>query len=140
MATVDLTEDTFEATITGHDLVVVDWWAPWCGPCHVFAPVFEAASRRHDDVVFAKVDTQANRALATAAGIRSIPTLMVFRQHRLVRTRTGTLPGPALDALLDEVRALDPSPAGDVGDRPPYGVGDGRPHPPRAAVQMEEEP
>jgi len=107
MATVELTEATFEETITGNDIVLVDWWASWCGPCRMFAPVFEAAAGRNDDLVFAKVNTEAESRLAASAGIMSIPTLMVFRDQVLVFSQPGALPGPALDDLIAKVRALD---------------------------------
>ena len=107
MATIDLTDATFQDTVAGNDIVLVDWWAAWCGPCRRFAPVFEAASEENGDIVFAKVDTDANRALAGAAGIRSIPTLMAFRDQILVYSQAGALPPEALDDLIGQVRALD---------------------------------
>jgi len=107
VATLDLAEATFEAAVTENDLVLVDWWASWCGPCRAFGPVFEAASEEHSDIVFAKVDTEAEPRLAAAAGIMSIPTLMAFREGVLVFSQPGALPGPALADLIAQVRALD---------------------------------
>ena len=107
MGVLELTESTFDAAVSDSDVLVVDWWAAWCGPCRMFAPVFEAAAGRHADIVFAKVDTDANPALSSAAGIRSIPTLMVFRDGVLVFSQPGALPAAALDELIADVRALD---------------------------------
>jgi thioredoxin 1 len=104
---IELTESTFDPTIAENDIVLVDWWASWCGPCRMFAPIFEEASTRHEDIVFAKVDTEANRALSSAAGIMSIPTLMVFREQVLVFSQAGALPAAALEDLIAQVRALD---------------------------------
>ncbi|WP_404463663.1 thioredoxin [Micrococcus antarcticus] len=107
MATADLTLDAFGSTVSENDTVLVDFWASWCGPCRQFAPVFEAASEKHEDVVFAKVDTEAEQQLAAMAGITSIPTLMAFRGGVLVFSQAGALPGSALDQLLEQVKGLD---------------------------------
>ena len=107
MSVVNLTADTFEETVKDNDIVLVDFWAAWCGPCRMFAPVFEKASEVHTDVVFGKVDTEAERVLAAQAGISSIPTLMIFRENALVFAEPGALPGPALEELIGAVRALD---------------------------------
>ncbi|HTN99859.1 MAG TPA: thioredoxin [Microthrixaceae bacterium] len=107
MATIELTSETFDATVTGNPIVLVDWWASWCGPCRAFAPVFESAAERNSDLVFAKVDTEANQDLAGAAGIQSIPTLMIFREDVLVFSQPGALPEAALDDVIAQVRALD---------------------------------
>jgi thioredoxin 1 len=107
VGTIELTEATFEETITDNDIVLVDWWASWCGPCKMFAPIFEEAANKHDDIVFAKVDTEAQQQLAGAAGIMSIPTLMVFRENVLLFNQAGALPAAALDDLITQVRAID---------------------------------
>ncbi|HVV37794.1 MAG TPA: thioredoxin [Acidimicrobiales bacterium] len=107
MSTVALSAETFEPTIRDNDIVLVDWWASWCGPCRMFAPVFEAAAVKNDDIVFGKIDTEAEQALAGAAGIRSIPTLMLFREGVLLFSQPGALPAAALDDLIAQARALD---------------------------------
>ena len=107
MATVALTKDTFEDTVTDNDIVLVDWWADWCGPCKQFAPTYDASSEKHDDVVFGKIDTEDQRELATAAGIQSIPTLMAFRDGILLFNQPGALPGEALEEVIRQVKALD---------------------------------
>ncbi|MFT3662286.1 MAG: thioredoxin [Gordonia sp. (in: high G+C Gram-positive bacteria)] len=107
MSTIDLTGESFEKTILENEIVLVDFWASWCGPCRQFAPTFEAASESNADVVFGKVDTEAEQQLAAAASIRSIPTLMVFKKGNLVFNEAGALPPQALDSLIEQVKALD---------------------------------
>jgi thioredoxin 1 len=107
VATVELTEATFDPTVNADGIVLVDLWAEWCGPCKMFGPVFEAASEAHGDIVFAKVDTDAEQRLAGALGIRSIPTLIAFREGVLVFQQAGALPGPALEQVIGAVRDLD---------------------------------
>ncbi len=107
MATIDLGAANFESTVTSNDIVLVDFWASWCGPCRMFAPVYEKASAAHPDIVFGKVDTEAEQALAGAARITSIPTLMAFKGGTLVFSQPGALPAAALEELITEVRGLD---------------------------------
>lgn len=107
MATQDLTAAQFNDTILNNDIVLVDFWASWCGPCRAFAPTFTKASENHPDVVFAKVDTEAEQELAQAAEIRSIPTLMAFKNGKLVFNQAGALPPPALEQLIQQVKDFD---------------------------------
>ncbi len=107
MATVELTQENFESTIRGNPMVIVDFWAPWCGPCKGFAPVYEKASETHPDVVFAKVNTDEQQELAGAFNIRSIPTLMVFRERIILFQQAGALPGNALEQVITQAKALD---------------------------------
>ncbi len=107
MATVELTKDNFEQTVNGSPIVIVDFWAPWCGPCRGFAPVFEKASESHPDVVFAKVNSDEQQELAGAFNIRSIPTLMVFRENVILFQQAGALPGQALEQVLTQAKSLD---------------------------------
>ncbi|HEU0192074.1 MAG TPA: thioredoxin [Mycobacterium sp.] len=107
MATQDITAAQFNETITGNEIVLVDFWASWCGPCRAFAPTFAASAEKHPDIVFAKVDTEAEQQLAAAAEIRSIPTLMAFKQGKLVFNQAGALPPAALEHLVQQVRDLD---------------------------------
>lgn len=107
MATVALNKDNFTQTITDNETVIVDFWAEWCGPCRTFAPTFEQASEKYDDIVFAKVDTDAEIELAQAFGIQSIPTLMVFRDQIILYAQPGALPEPVFEDLIGKVREVD---------------------------------
>ena len=107
MATIDATRDNFEGLITGNDIILVDFWAPWCGPCRQFAPVYESLAEENEDIVFAKVNTEEERELAGHFQIRSIPTLMVFREQIGIFSQAGALPGHALEDLIGQVRAVD---------------------------------
>jgi thioredoxin len=107
VATLELTKDNFEKTVNENPMVIVDFWAPWCGPCRGFAPVYEKASEAHTDVVFAKVNTDEQQELAGAFNIRSIPTLMVFREKVILFQQAGALPGQALEQVITQAKALD---------------------------------
>jgi thioredoxin 1 len=107
MAVTHITEQTFETTVQKGGIVLLDWWATWCGPCRAFAPIFEAAAERHPDVVFGKIDTDAEQNLAAEFNIRSIPTVMALRDGVLLFSQPGLLSAPQVDELIDKLRALD---------------------------------
>ena len=107
MATIELTNESFEKTVNENPMVIIDFWAPWCGPCKGFAPAYEKASEAHPDVVFAKVNTDEQQELAGSFGIRSIPTLMVFREKVILFQQAGALPGNALEQVISQAKSLD---------------------------------
>ncbi len=107
MATIELNQENFESTIVENGIVIIDFWASWCGPCRSFAPVFEKASEQHQDIVFAKVNTEKEQEIAASFNIRSIPTLMIFREKIILYSEAGALPAAALEQLIVEVKKLD---------------------------------
>ncbi|MBI1396139.1 MAG: thioredoxin [Betaproteobacteria bacterium] len=107
MATQELTQENFESVIEGNDIVIIDFWAPWCGPCRGFAPVFEQTSDKHADIVFAKVNTEEQPGLAQAFGIRAIPTLMVFREKVILFSNPGAMPAGQFDTFVEQVKSVD---------------------------------
>jgi thioredoxin 1 len=107
VATVEVTQENFNQVVNGNSMVIVDFWAPWCGPCRSFAPAYEAASEKHPDVVFAKVNTEEQQALAGYFQIRSIPTLMIFRDKIIIFAQPGALPAAALEQVIEKAKALD---------------------------------
>jgi thioredoxin 1 len=135
MVTQNLTAETFEQVVTQGNMVLVDFWATWCGPCRSFGPIFEAASDKYQDIVFAKVDIDENSSLATGAGISSIPTLMAFKEGALVYSQPGALPGPVLEDVITQLRALDMEHVRshlehqDTGQQPERHYHDGAPEP-----------
>lgn len=107
MATIELTKDNLEDTIHNSEILFIDFWAAWCGPCKMFGPIFEEASEKHDDIVFAKCDTESQQEVAAAFGIRSIPTLAIFKEQTMIFSQPGALPAPALAEIIDKVKELD---------------------------------
>jgi len=107
MSTIELTSDNLQSTISDNDIVLIDFWASWCGPCKMFGPIFESVAERNTDIAFAKCDTEAQQAVAAQFGIRSIPTLAIFREQILVFLQAGALPETALDEIIEKVKELD---------------------------------
>jgi len=107
VATIDLNEENLEKTVVDNDIVIIDFWAPWCGPCKSFGPIYEEVSEKHPDIVFAKVNTEEEQAIGAHFQIRSIPTLMIFREQVVLFSEAGMLPAPALEELIEQVKGLD---------------------------------